>query len=142
MKVNSLQRGHELEVCEEDCTPCVKGKLPQTTIVKMKTRPTAWASLRESEQLSMHEGEPTTMRDEQTKERMSGGRMNHFFCPTRVKRRGYWWRGHVGKDGQSCHTHHHPAITAPTNQNKTLKRLDETREYGNQQGGNTWVSHP
>ena len=53
-------------VREEDYTPCVKGKLPQTTTVRMKTRPTACASLRESEQLSMREGEqPTALREHQ-----------------------------------------------------------------------------
>ena len=45
---------------EEDYTPYVKGKLPQTTTVKMETGPTACASLRESEQLSVCKGEPTS----------------------------------------------------------------------------------
>ena len=49
-----------------------------------------------------------------------------FFCPTRVKRRGCWWSGNVGKDGQSCHTHHHSAITTSTNNNKTnIKEVEE-----------------
>ena len=47
-------------VREEDYTPYVKGKLPQTTTVRMKTRPTACVSLRESEQLSVREDEPTS----------------------------------------------------------------------------------
>ena len=36
----------------------------------------------------------------------------------------------MDKDGQSYHTHHHSALTAPTNKNKTLNRLDEIREDG------------
>ena len=60
------------------------------------------------------------------------GRGKMFLLPHAREEEVRWWSGYVGKDGQSCHNHHHSTFTAPNYLNKNNKEVDkgETREDG------------
>ena len=69
-----------------------------------------------------------------------GSGVNVSSAPRNVKRRVCWWSGYMGKEWQSCHSHHYSAITTSTTPQNIKEVGWDKGRWQIKQGGNTWVS--